>query len=468
MLTRLKINGFKNLKDVDLRFGLFTCIAGANGVGKSNLFDAITFLSNLASMQMVAAATKVRGTNGQASDIRDLFTFDQNNTPLPMEFIVEVIAPKTVTDDFGQEAKTTATYLEYRLVLCLATDQNAKEVIYIHDEYLKKKSKREAKNELGFTASEGFITTFVIDKKHKRNTPFIETIEEAGQRIIKRYGEGEGSGQPQKIPARRTQQTVLSGINSNSHPTALAMRREMQSWQLLQLEPSALRSTDEFASDSKVTAQGHHLPSALTRIGLYADVAATLSQLIPGIQSVEVNHNEILKRRTLQVRMSGETYTASALSDGTLRFLALSIMACDPDAQGLICMEEPENGIHPMRIPQMVDLVRQLSDAPGQDDEPWSDIVELRQVIINTHSPLVVAEVPAEDLLVAESYRLGPSQGVQFKPIKGHWRDTFERNANAYFTKGQAQTYLSGQSSPSKSKSVRAWANGANQQQPLL
>ncbi|MBC8139699.1 MAG: AAA family ATPase, partial [Fibrella sp.] len=44
MLTRFKVSGFKNLVDVDVRFGPFTCIAGANGVGKSNLFDAIKFL----------------------------------------------------------------------------------------------------------------------------------------------------------------------------------------------------------------------------------------------------------------------------------------------------------------------------------------------------------------------------------------------------------------------------------------
>ncbi len=41
LLTRLSVNGFKNLIDVDLYFGPFTCIAGANGVGNSNLFDAI-------------------------------------------------------------------------------------------------------------------------------------------------------------------------------------------------------------------------------------------------------------------------------------------------------------------------------------------------------------------------------------------------------------------------------------------
>ena len=39
MLTRLKVSGFKNLVDVDIRFGPFTCIAGPNAVGKSNLFE---------------------------------------------------------------------------------------------------------------------------------------------------------------------------------------------------------------------------------------------------------------------------------------------------------------------------------------------------------------------------------------------------------------------------------------------
>ena len=41
MLTRFQVQGFKNLLDLDVRFGPFTCVAGRNAVGKSNLFDAI-------------------------------------------------------------------------------------------------------------------------------------------------------------------------------------------------------------------------------------------------------------------------------------------------------------------------------------------------------------------------------------------------------------------------------------------
>ena len=45
MLTRFEVSGFKSLRDVAVDFGPFTCIAGPNGVGKSNLFDATRLLS---------------------------------------------------------------------------------------------------------------------------------------------------------------------------------------------------------------------------------------------------------------------------------------------------------------------------------------------------------------------------------------------------------------------------------------
>ena len=66
MLTRLQVDGFKNLREVDLRFGPLTCIAGRNGVGKK-LCDAITFLRDLSSMPLLKAATQVRGSGGRLS-----------------------------------------------------------------------------------------------------------------------------------------------------------------------------------------------------------------------------------------------------------------------------------------------------------------------------------------------------------------------------------------------------------------
>lgn len=73
MLTRLKVSGFKNLVDVDVRFGPFTCVAGANGVGKSNLFDAIRFLSAIADRPLIDAAKAIRDEGERTGDVRSLF-----------------------------------------------------------------------------------------------------------------------------------------------------------------------------------------------------------------------------------------------------------------------------------------------------------------------------------------------------------------------------------------------------------
>ncbi|WP_306191258.1 AAA family ATPase [Streptomyces sp. MK5] len=66
MLTRLEVPGFKNLLDLSIDFGPFTCIAGENGTGKSNVFDAIQFLSLLADRSMMEAAQEVRGGTWRA------------------------------------------------------------------------------------------------------------------------------------------------------------------------------------------------------------------------------------------------------------------------------------------------------------------------------------------------------------------------------------------------------------------
>ena len=142
MLTRLRVKGVKNLRDVDLHFGPFTCIGGRNGVGRSNLFDAITLLSDLASMPLVEAALKVRGTNGRIADVESLFTHNQSGAVKSIELVADMILSDRVVDDFDREARPTATFVEYTLELRLNTgafDSTSKDPIYIEREELRAK-----------------------------------------------------------------------------------------------------------------------------------------------------------------------------------------------------------------------------------------------------------------------------------------------------------------------------------------
>jgi predicted ATPase len=182
----------------------------------------------------------------------------------------------------------------------------------------------------------------------------------------------------------------------------------MQSWRLLQLEPSSLRKSDTFTAPTKLGNDGSHLAATLYRLGraenvqgqAYAQVAGRLSQLINDVRQVSVDRDDRRELLTaLVTSRDGTTHTARALSDGTLRFLALAVLEQDPEMSGTLCLEEPENGIHPARIPAMVTLLQDIAvdlEMPVSDDNP------LRQVIVNTHAPLVVQNVPDDSLVYAE------------------------------------------------------------------
>ena len=62
MLVSLSVKNFKSIREAHVRFGPFTCFIGHNGVGKSNLFDAIHFLGALTERDIADAATEVRRT----------------------------------------------------------------------------------------------------------------------------------------------------------------------------------------------------------------------------------------------------------------------------------------------------------------------------------------------------------------------------------------------------------------------
>jgi predicted ATPase len=453
MLTRLRVKGFKNLVDVDVRFGPFTCIAGPNGAGKSNLFDAITFLGDLASMPIMKAASRARGTNGRISDFQNLFFKDAKGQFLPMELTAEMIVPSKVVDDFDRQATPTATYLEYKLELRLSDspdDGPSADPIYIEHESLTAINSSDARERLGFPRSADWLEAHVFGPGKKR-TPFIGTVtaDSANQPIqpgIRLYGDQtRRGGAPFFVPARKSPQTVVSGVNSSSHPTALAARSEMRSWQLLQLEPSALRRFDNFGDDTHLTSSGEHMPGALMRLGNYGEVSLRLSQLLPDVVSVSVDADEKRQVKTVQLTMKDKvTYTASALSDGTLRFMALTVLTLDAEFGGLLCMEEPENGIHPSKIPDMLSLVRSLSEAV-EADEPSAANASLRQLIINTHSPLVVAELRDDELLFAETLKWKGKALVNFKPLDRTWRQTEANLRGAeLITRGEITSYLQG------------------------
>ncbi len=457
MLTRLKVSGFKNLVDVDVRFGPFTCIAGPNGSGKSNLFDAITFLSLLASDTLINAAVHIRDEIGRTGNIRNIFHRVGNEYAEKLDFEVEMLIPQTGVDDLGQEARASITFVTYRLTLKYSHEDTASSptLEVIHEELTHIKV-GEAQKHIRFPHSATPWRSSVVTGR--RTAPFISTERTSGVTLIK-LGQDGRHGRPRSFRAEKMPRTVLSTVNATESPTALLARREMQSWRLLQLEPSALREPDSFSTPPGLGTNGAHLPITLFTLAqsrvhssdvansesppLYDTVAFSLGQLIDDVRSVRIDRDIKRELYTLEVEDKyGTFYPARSLSDGTLRFLALSVLKVDPKATGLICLEEPENGIHPERIPAMIGLLQGLCVDPFQ---PISDENPLRQVIVNTHSPAVVSQVGEDSLLVAHLKEIRknrkPFKGASFLWLSDTWRASAEPETRA-ISSGRLAAYL--------------------------
>lgn len=449
MLTRLKVDGFKNLVGMDIRFGPFTCIAGANGVGKSNLFDAIRFLSLTANHSLLEAALRVRDEAGHNSDVRGLFHRVGNQPVNEISFEAEMIVSPEAIDDLGQTGKASITFLRYFLTIRLrqgATNGSSSNPLEIVHEELVHIPLGSAPKTLLFPYDANRWRSKVV-KGRRSGVAFISTDE--NKEVIKLHQDG-GKGRAYERAASTLPRTVLSSSNAAESPTALCARREMQSWRLLQLEPVALRQPDEFAAPAHLESNGQHLPATLSRLAtrdeaarVYSQLANRLSELIGSVKSIRVDRDE--KRELLTLMMTGQDATelpARALSDGTLRFLALSVLELDPETPGLICLEEPENGIHPDRIPAILQLLQDIATDP---EEPADETNPLRQVIVNTHSPSVVMAVPEDSVLLAKPAgdlrNDMPFTKVIFACMPNNWRNKGEPRYSE-MSKGEMLSYL--------------------------
>lgn len=437
MLTRLEAHGFKNLLGFHADFGPFTCLAGPNGVGKSNIFDAVRFLSLLADHTLMEAALSVRGSDPETSDLRELFWTDGRDRLDELRIAAEMIVEPELADDFGRAARASSTYLRYEIAIGYEPPSGRGQMgrLSLKSEKLSYITQGEAVRRLRFPHSARKFRNTVVQNRRRAKSGYISTVTAPdGQIEILVHQDGGSSGNP-KSHAASAPRTIVATSNTAATPTILAARREMQQWRVLALEPSAMRKADRFHSDPYVDTGGNHLPAALYRLAaeaesnggpeqLYARITARLAEIVP-VRDLYVDVDEVRQLLSLRVRENdGIVLPARSLSDGTLRFLALCVLHEDPSSRGLVCMEEPENGIHPARMEAMVRLLQAF---PVNPDEGVGDENPFRQMIVATHSPAFVSLQEREDLLFATEARVRgpagrPATTLRCRAVNGTWR----------------------------------------------
>ena len=169
----------------------------------------------------------------------------------------------------------------------------------------------------------------------------------------------------------------------------------MKSWKFLRLNPDDLRepTSQDIGMRDTVTPSGKNLAAALFRIQQddpynLKEISRKLNNLLPNLTEVNVYNDKANKQFIIKIK--GEDcreFSSRVLSEGTLRLLTLCILQYDDQHTGLLCFEEPENGIHPFLIKTITQLLKDLSVDFKDTDMP------LRQVVVNTHSPVLVNQM---------------------------------------------------------------------------
>ena len=382
MITKIEIDGFKAFSKFQIEFAPLTIIAGTNASGKSNLFDAMGLLSRIVDVDLKTAFSIKRG------DANELFTLYANDDHAKsISFVVELLLDKNIKDNFGGEAILKYTRLRYEIQIGRNTNDRGVQELVVISESLNP-IRHDDDKWINIYIPKGTLEIWRPKvKTGKRGVAYIDTSDD---RINLRQ-DGKG-GIKKEFSLNSINQAIISVVNSIDFPHALAAKEEIKKWKFLQLNPEDLRQPSSYLAKDNLTHTGQNLAAALFRIKSIDDsllkmITRRLNSLLPGITNVDVLDDKVGKQFIIQVKnQDGRAFTSRVLSEGTLRLLTLCVFLYDPMYNGLLCFEEPENGVHPGRMKLTAELLMDL--ATDFEDENQ----ELRQVIVNTHSTALVAE----------------------------------------------------------------------------
>lgn len=383
MITKLEIDGFKTFRNFQMEFAPLTVVAGTNASGKSNLFDALQLLSRMVEHDLKTAFEDQRG------DPTELFTvYDEDLMSDKIFLAAEMLVNKKVKDKFGGEAALKYTRLRYEIrILRRMNDRKISELVVVHESLMAMKHKQDdwVKNNIHKNFVEDWRPKV---ESGKRGVPYIET--ENDRISLRQDGSG---GMKKEFPLPNIFQSIITIVNSVDFPHVLAAKEEIQNWRFLQLNPEDLRMPSGYLDKNIITHSGKNLSAALNRIKhsdrfALKNIERRLNNVLPNIRKIEVVDDVAGRQYVLKItNQDGRVFSSRVLSEGTLRLLTLCTFLFDPEFGGVLCFEEPENGVHPGRIKYTAELLADIASDFADTEQL------LNQVIVNTHSPVLLKAI---------------------------------------------------------------------------
>lgn len=309
MITRLKIQNYKSLRDVEIPLKPFTVFAGPNNAGKSNILDCLHFLQQLA----VQGAQAVHSRGGfpyivWSGAVAGAITIELGAT-IPMQ---------------GRERSLT-----YQVEIAGG--------LYLYS-ITKEHLLLEGKKILEFPDEQRMASVY-------------------NEEGVKIGGHGRGPQQPYFYDFR----------DPTYYPLVGEFGSFVMQWAFYNFVPSRMRMPNPARKELHLQREGENLSSVLH------SYQSEYSQYFSEVESLLKTGLPEIQRLLTALTEQGQTYVSIeeegfsfripvwAMSDGTLRLLGQLAVVSSPEPPPLACFEEPENCIHPHLLEQVVDVLKAAS-----------------------------------------------------------------------------------------------------------
>jgi predicted ATPase len=181
------------------------------------------------------------------------------------------------------------------------------------------------------------------------------------------------------------------------YAAAYRLRETMSQWRVYAgfdvSSGSPIRQPAFTESEPVLAEDGRNLSAVLLWLqtehrDVFAELETHLRSVIPSFRALQVKLMGGPGRAMATWREDGvsEDLTLADLSDGTLRFLGWLTLCLAPRPPALVCMDEPEIGLHPRVLPVLAGLCKRAS--------------EQHQVLLTTHSPYLLSQFELDDIAI--------------------------------------------------------------------
>ena len=384
VVSRIEALGFRSLRYVSQRLGPFHVLVGSNASGKSTFLDVLAFLGDLqkVGLERAVGGFEAEGVPLRATDPQHLTWMRKART---FELAVEAIIPGALRARLNDGSANVCRY-EIRV------DVSGLLRIAVENLWLKPYEDRGPEREPSqFPDPPEPPDRIVVEPEKRAPTRWRRVVsrESKSDRVT---FHPDTSRRSIRFHIEADKSALVNLPADEEFTSVAAWFRQMLSAgiQRIALSGDAMRRTSSPGRADIYLSDGSNLPHVVDTVALerpdrYADWIKLVREALPDIERVTVRMQPWDGHRYLVVHYrSGLEAPSWLVSDGTLRFLALTLLAYLPNPTGPYLIEELENGIHPLAVETAFESLSSIYDA---------------QIILTTHSPLVARLASVDQML---------------------------------------------------------------------